>query len=132
MDYFTIIPETLRKRQGWKVGRAGWRYAGRRRLYSAVEIEWLRANAILPLAEYHREFYERFRRSDVTPRQILSLRKNEGWLTGRTGRFVKGQVSHNKGKRCAPGTGGRHPNAVRTQFKKGIRNTGLIKGARGG
>ncbi|QEL26831.1 HNH endonuclease [Bosea sp. F3-2] len=111
----------LRKRKGWKVGRAGGRYVGRRRLYSPAEIDWLRANCTLPLAEYHGAFCERFARQDVTAAQILGLRKREGWQTGRTGRFEPGQPSYNKGKRCAPGTGGRHPNARRTQFQKGAR-----------
>jgi hypothetical protein len=42
-----------------------------------------------------------------------------GWKTGRTGQFEKGQAPANKGKRCPEGVGGRHPNARRTQFKKG-------------
>lgn len=111
----------LRKRKGWKVGRGPGRYAGRRRLYSPAEIEWLRSNSTLPHAEYYRAFCELFDRGDVTSDQILGLRKREGWLTGRTGRFEKGDSPSNKGQRCAPGTGGRHPNAVRTQFQKGGR-----------
>src|SRR5690606_35095265 len=43
----------------------------------------------------------------------------KGWKTGRTGQFEKGQEPPNKGKRCPEGKGGRHPNARRTQFKKG-------------
>ncbi len=42
-----------------------------------------------------------------------------GWKTGRTGHFEKGQAPANKGKRCPEGVGGRHPNARKTQFKKG-------------
>lgn len=109
----------LRKRMGWKVGRAGGRYVGRSRLYSAAEIAWLRANCSMCLAAWHAAFQAAFGREDISEAQLLSLRKNRRWLTGRTGRFEKGQVSHNKGKRCAPGTGGRHPNAARTQFKAG-------------
>lgn len=120
-DVAAIHLHGLRKRKGWKVGRAGGRYVGRRRLYSPAEIEWLRSNSTMQPAEYYRAFCELFGRSDVTARQVLGLRKREGWLTGRTGRFEKGQISHNKGKRCDPGSGGRHPNAVKTQFKKGGR-----------
>lgn len=40
-------------------------------------------------------------------------------MTGRTGCFAKGQEPPNKGKKCPPGKGGNHPNARRTQFRKG-------------
>lgn len=109
----------LRKRNGWKVGRASGRYAGRARLYSAAEIAWLHENRTLPLPEWHAAFVAAFGREDITAAQLLSLRKNRRWKTGRTGRFEPGQAPANKGKPCAPGTGGRHPNARRTQFKKG-------------
>lgn len=109
----------LRKRKGWKVGRAPGRYVGRRRQYSPAEINWLRANRALAIGDYHARFCAAFDRTDVSAAKLHGLRKREGWKTGRTGRFVKGQISHNKGKICAPGTGGRHPNAQRTQFKKG-------------
>lgn len=63
----------------------------------------------------------RFDRPEITPDHIKALCTRRGWKTGRDGRFVKGQVSHNKGKPCPPGKGGRHPNARRTQFKPGSR-----------
>lgn len=109
----------LRKRRGWKVGRAPGRLAGRSRNFSAAEIVWLKANCQMMLAEYHRSFCGTFGRSDVTADQLRSLRKRRKWKTGRTGRFEKGAVPPNKGKRCELGRGGRHPNARRTQFKKG-------------
>lgn len=109
----------LRKRKGWKVGRPPGRTAGRHWRYSAAEIDWLGDNRTLPIAAYHRAFTDRFARTDVTAVQLHALRKRMGWRTGRTGQFVPGQVSHNKGRPCAPGTGGRHPNARRTQFKPG-------------
>lgn len=109
----------LRKRKGWKVGRASGRYVGRRRRYSPAEIDWLRANCSMAIGDYHAAFCAAFARTDVTAAKLHGLRKREGWKTGRTGQFVKGQTSHNKGKPCAPGSGGRHPNAQRTQFKKG-------------
>lgn len=109
----------LRKRRGWKTGRDGSRYCGRSRLYSAAELAWLRENCTLPLPQWHAAFVATFGRHDITIAQILSLRKNRRWKTGRTGRFEKGLVPANKGKPCPPGTGGRHPNAVRTQFRKG-------------
>lgn len=109
----------LRKRLGWKVGRQPGRFAGRHTRFSPAEIAWLRENRTLPIADYHRAFMAAFSRADVTAENLHGLRKRQGWKTGRTGRFEKGRTSENKGKRCALGTGGLHPNAVRTQFRKG-------------
>jgi hypothetical protein len=109
----------LRKRKGWKTGREGDRYKGRHRSFGLDEMAWLETNAKLPIAEYHGKFIARFPREDVRPQNLHALRKRMGWKTGRTGQFEKGAVSHNKGQRCAPGTGGRHPNAQRTQFRAG-------------
>lgn len=92
---------------------------GRAIPYSADEMAWLEANRLMVISDYYRAFAERFGRDDVSLVNLHSLRKRKGWKTGRTGCFEKGQESPNKGKKCAPGTGGRHPNARRTQFKKG-------------
>jgi hypothetical protein len=92
---------------------------GRRIKYSKEELRWLKANCRLPISEYHRQFCRRFRRRGVKAENLNALRKRRGWRTGRTGQFRKGAVPMNKGKKCAPGTGGRHPNARKTQFKKG-------------
>lgn len=97
---------------------------GRAIPYSAEEMAWLEDNRLLPIAEYHAAFAARFDRPDVTAVNLHSLRKRKGWRTGRTGRFEPGAPAHNKGKPCPPGTGGRHPNAVATQFRKGQR-TGI-------
>lgn len=91
---------------------------GRAITYSAAELIWLEANRTLPIQDYARAFCKQFDR-EVAAENLHALRKRKGWKTGRTGHFAKGQASHNKGKRCAPGTGGRHPNAVKTQFRKG-------------
>ncbi len=109
----------LRKRKGWKVGRDGSRYVGRLKSFSPAETEWLSANRTLSIKEYLAGFQVEFDRPDVTERKLHALRKRQGWKTGRTGCFEKGQVPPNKGVKCAPGTGGLHPNAQRTQFKKG-------------
>jgi hypothetical protein len=106
----------LRKRKGWKVGRAPGRTAGRHLKYSAAEIAWLRANARLVLADYHRKFIELFGRSDVSAAKLLSLRKRKGWKTGRNGRFNAGQEPANKGK-----TMPFNANSARTRFTKGQR-----------
>jgi hypothetical protein len=109
----------LRKRKGWKVGRAPGRFAGRHLRYSADEIAWLRDNSTMEINAWCHAFRAAFQRDDVTPAKLHSLRKRMGWKTGRTGRFEKGHVSANKGMRCPDGVGGRHPNARKTQFKKG-------------
>lgn len=116
----------LRKRKGWKVGRDGARYRGRLRTFNAAETEWLSANRTLSIKEYLAGFQAVFGRPDVTERKLHALRKSQDWKTGRTGCFEKGSVAHNKGKKCAPGTGGRHPNAQRTQFQQGQR-TGIAQ-----
>ncbi len=99
---------------------------GRAIPYSAEELAWLEANRLMVIFDYHAAFVAHFGRDDVSPMNLHSLRKRKGWRTGRTGCFTKGQTSWNKGKPCSPGTGGRHPNARRTQFKKGER-TGIAQ-----
>jgi hypothetical protein len=91
---------------------------GRAIAYTFEEMAWLEANRLLPIADFHRGFVEQFGR-DVSAQNLHALRKRRGWKTGRTGHFPKGAAPINKGKKCAPGTGGLHPNAQRTQFKKG-------------
>lgn len=98
---------------------------GRNIPYSALEMAWLEENRRLPIGAYHQGFCRAFERPDVTARHLHALRKRKGWKTGRTGRFVRGQEPVNKGKPCAPGVGGRHPNARKTQFKKGHGRSGV-------
>lgn len=95
--------------------------------YSAAEMAWLEANRALVISDYHARFVAEFGRADVALINLHSLRKRKGWLTGRTGQFEPGQVSWNKGKKCAEGQGGRHPNARRTQFKGGVRQGVAVK-----
>lgn len=90
--------------------------------YSAAEMAWLEENRLMVISDYHRAFCAVFERSDVSAVNLHSLRKRRGWSTGRTGCFEKGAAPHNKGVPCPPGKGGRHPNARRTQFKKGGRS----------
>ncbi|TYC93016.1 HNH endonuclease [Novosphingobium sp. BW1] len=92
---------------------------GRAIPYSTAEMAWLEANKTLSISDYHAAFQQRFGRADVTAANLHALRKRKGWRTGRSGFFVKGQEPVNKGKKCAPGKGGLHPNSRRTQFKKG-------------
>lgn len=92
----------------------------RRRIpYSAAEMAWLEANYRMVISDYHAAFVAEFGRADVSPLNLNQLRKRKGWKTGRSGRFAKGAAPANKGKPCPPGTGGRHPNAQRTHFRKG-------------
>lgn len=109
----------LRKRKGWKVGRAPGRTLGRHRKFSAAQIEWLRANCTLQIADYHAGFLAAFPDQPVSAPNLNGLRKRMGWRTGRTGHFAKGQAPANKGTICPEGVGGRSPNARRTQFKRG-------------
>lgn len=100
---------------------------GKHIAYSAQEMAWLEDNRLLPIADYHAGFLAAFGRADVRLINLHSLRKRKGWHTGRTGQFVPGQEPMNKGKRCEPGKGGRHPNAQRTQFKGGVRQGVAVK-----
>lgn len=99
---------------------------GRAIPYNAVEMAWLEENRAMVISDLHSAFVAKFGRRDVSAANLHSLRKRKGWKTGRTGQFAKGQAAHNKGKKCPPGVGGRHPNARRTQFKKGER-TGIAQ-----
>lgn len=94
--------------------------------YSAEEMAWLKANRKMVISEYAAAFNSRFGR-DVAVKNLHALRKRKGWKTGRTGRFEKGAAPHNKGKPCEPGKGGRHPNARKTQFKRGSRSGVAVK-----
>jgi hypothetical protein len=89
--------------------------------YTAGEMAWLEDNRMMVISDYHAAFCACFGRTDASLKNLHALRKRKGWRTGRTGCFEPGQVPVNKGKPCAPGKGGRHPNAQRTQFAKGGR-----------
>lgn len=94
---------------------------GRQIVYSGEELAFIESVSKWPRDQAHAVFCQRFRRDDVTLQNFHALCKRKGWFTGRTGCFVKGQEPPNKGKPCPPGTGGRHPNARKTQFQKGGR-----------
>lgn len=100
---------------------------GRSILYSANEMAWLEENRLLVISAYHARFVEQFGRTDVTAANLHALRKRKGWKTGRTGHFERGGISHNKGKKCAPGRGGNSPAARATQFRKGERRGVAVK-----
>lgn len=76
-------------------------------------------NTHLSRREYHSQFCAKFNRGDVSVVALEAKRQSKGWMTGRTGKFEKGQEPPNKGKRCPPGKGGNSVAARKTQFKKG-------------
>ncbi|MAW99560.1 MAG: HNH endonuclease [Sphingomonas sp.] len=94
--------------------------------YSDAELVFIQSVADWPRDKALQAFSQKFARDDVSQQNFNALCKRKGWLTGRTGCFAKGQKPHNKGKRCPDGVGGRHPNARKTQFKKGAR-TGIAQ-----
>lgn len=87
--------------------------------YSPDELEWIKAHCAEHRRTTHAVFCSTFSRGDVSLSNFNALCKRNGWLTGRTGQFVKGAEPINKGVPCPPGKGGRHPNARKSQFKKG-------------
>lgn len=95
---------------------------GRSIPYSPAELAWIEANRTLTRADAHAAFCNRFNRTDVSPANFKALCVRKGWATGRDGRLQPGNVPANKGRRCAPGTGGRHPNARASHFQAGGRH----------
>lgn len=89
---------------------------GQKIIYSPRELAFVQARSDWPRDRLHAEFCATFARPEITRSNIASLCKRHGWLTGRTGRFVPGQVPANKGKPFP--TRGR---SAQTQFHKGQR-----------
>lgn len=124
----------LRKRKGWKVGRAAGRTAGRHLRYSTAEISWLRENCTLSIADYHQAFIAAFSRDDVTAQKLNALRKRMGWKTGRTGQFGPGSKPWNTGKKvCVPGSEkgwfkkGQHPQNTKYAGHERMNREGYIE-----
>lgn len=84
--------------------------------YSAAELAWIKAHGSMPRREAHALFCETFHRNDINLDHFKSLCTRNGWTTGRTGFFPKGQAPPNKGK-----TMPYNVNVAKTQFKKGHR-----------
>lgn len=85
---------------------------------SLYEEVFLEVRADMPRRELHALFCGHFGRDDVTLDALKGLMKRNGWGTGRTGRFVKGQAPQNKGKAMPPET---RAKASRSWFQKGNR-----------
>lgn len=99
--------KSLCSRNGWRAGPDGRRRnLGKSLILTPDQTEWLRANASLARTEVHSAFLATFPGSTVTADQIVAWRKRNKVSTGRTGRFVKGGTSHNKGRKgfVAPGS----------------------------
>lgn len=87
---------------------------GRSIPYSAKELAWLEARKEAPRRELHAKFCVKFRRDDVSLKNLKAMLTRKGWKTGRTGCFVKGQVGITKGIKRPFNAG-----SAKTQFKKG-------------
>ena len=70
----------------------------------------------MPRRELHAAFVRTFRRRDVSLEALKILCLRKGWKTGRDGRYEKGAVPANKGKKMPY-----NANSARTQFKKGTQ-----------
>lgn len=102
-------------RKGWSSGAEGRRRsAGKSRLFRQEEMDWLRANAALPIKETGAAFRAAFPGRAITDAQITAARRRHKIRTGRTGKFTKGQTSHNAGKK-----GFHAPGSEKGWFKKG-------------
>ncbi|WWT39568.1 HNH endonuclease [Microcystis phage Mae-JY02] len=95
---------------------------GRAIHYSADELGWIKAMSDEPRRETHALFVEIWKRPDVSLSNLNSLCKRMGWMTGRTGQFVKGQPSHNAGKK-----GLRYAGSEKGWFRKGERSGVAVK-----
>ena len=82
--------------------------------YSAAELAWIKANSKRQRPDSYAEFLKIFGRTDVSFSNYSALCKRNGWFTGQSGRFIKGQGSWNRGQRMPF-----HPNSAATRFKSG-------------
>lgn len=87
---------------------------GRRIVYSAREIAWIKRTCVRPRREAHAAFCRRFGREDVSLENFKSFCTRRGWKTGRTGYFPAGHVPHNRGQSMPY-----HPNSAKTRFHRG-------------
>ena len=82
--------------------------------YTEHELDFIKANCTLLIADLHRAFVFKFKRIDVSAVNLSALRKRNGWKTGRTGCFEKGNAPFNKGQKG--------------WFAKGTEATRFVKG----
>lgn len=77
---------------------------------NAEQSAFIKNNCTLQKQQLHAQFCQTFNRSDLSPDTIYNYRKRQGWLTGRTGRYQKGNTPH-------PNAGAKGAN--KTSFKQG-------------
>lgn len=87
---------------------------GRAISYSPEELAFIHGLREWPRSRAYDAFCQTFDRRDVSIGAFKGLCKRKGWLTGRTGCFVRGAVPANKGKKMPY-----NANSARTQFKAG-------------
>lgn len=107
-------------RNGWATDPSERRRRTKGRTkYSKAERMFLRRRQGMPRRELHAAFVEKFQRA-ISVEAFKALCDRLGLRTGRTGRFEKGIVPANKGRKMPY-----NANSARTQFKKGQlpRNT---------
>jgi len=80
--------------------------------YSDDELTFIEANKQLTRKVLYQLFCDRFNRNDISQDNLTSLCKRNGWLTGRTGRYEKGNIPHPDARMKGPN---------KTSFKKGQR-----------
>jgi len=87
---------------------------GRAITYSSTELAFIERYREAPRKRVFEAFCREFDRYDVSLSAFTGLCKRKGWLTGRTGRYDRGAVPANKGKKMPF-----NENSARTQFKRG-------------
>ena len=78
--------------------------------YTQQERDFVRDNCTLPANQLWHYFQAKFKRPGVSKDALVALRKRNGWKTGRTGQFKKGNKPH-------PNAGCKGPN--KTTFRPG-------------
>lgn len=80
--------------------------------YTPEQLQFVSDNRTLVISELTAQFNKKFG-TDISALNLNSLRKRNGWKTGRTGRFEKHAEAWNKGMK------GINLGGVETQFKPG-------------
>ncbi|RKQ68983.1 HNH endonuclease [Litorimonas taeanensis] len=104
--------QSIYTRKGWlrrQNAHRGWIS------YSEEELAWIKSHASMPRNAIFELFVETFKRTDVRQDDIKSLCTRRKWRAASDGRFKKGTIPPNKGKKKVT----LHPNTLRAQFKAG-------------
>lgn len=114
-DVSLVALASLCKRSRWLTGPRKGRRKGHSTAYSKPQLTWIKRRKNTPRRRLHAEFVARFGHA-ASFENFDGLCKRRGWRNGRDGRFKKGAVPVNKGKRMPY-----NANSARTRFKKGQR-----------